>query len=861
MSLKYRIAVIIFILEAIMMAVVLQQTQKQSYEASFKQINSNERAILKLVAGISKSALITEEYAELQPYVTHLISGTEASRLILADENSLIVVSSSTTDIGTKFPVLKDRPDYRWQVAELENNSGLMGYLAIEFSSMELDDAYLHAREFGITIALFGMLIIAAVGILVGFLLTRRLEIITSTARSIGEGDFTARTNINAQDEIGKLANTFDRMIERLVENKEELSRSLFKAQEKEENLTVTLNSIGDAVITTDAKGLITRMNPVAENLTGWSTTEAQAHSIKNVFNIIDASTRKEIDNPIDKVILTGETVYLSNHTTLIAKDGTEYQIADSAAPIRNANNQILGMVLIFNDVTEQYKMREKIFSSEQHLKLYREQAPMAIIEWDINFQIVGWNTAAEKMFGYSSDEVKKVDFVKVILPENVIGNVRQVWSELLAQTGGEFNVNENITKDGRKILCEWHNTILKGENGEIIGAASIVQDITERQLKEEKLRHTQKMDALGKLTGGVAHDFNNILGIVLGYAEVLKSKPNTHSNVFKYAEHIYHAGERGKKLTKKLLSLSRMKDSDNESYNINTILNSNRLVLEKTLTARIQLVFELYDDLWDVYIDVNDLEDALLNICINSMHAIEANGKMTFQTNNESLNEIDAQLLQVNPGEYVRLCISDTGHGMDAETKDKIFDPFFSTKGELGTGLGLSQVYGFVERSQGTIKVYSELNHGTRIILYFPRFISNGDKNTPINKNKENSYKGTETILVVDDEPALLDLTEMIVSLQGYQVFKAGSGHEALEILEQQDIDLILTDVIMPDMDGYQLSGIVSEKYPDIKIQLASGFSDDRQTNPNHEALNKNLLHKPFNSYALFRRLRELLD
>ena len=638
------------------------------------------------------------------------------------------------------------------------------------------------------------------------------------------------------------------------------LSKQLNEINEKKQYLSLTLNSIGDAVITTDAKGLITHMNPVAELLTGWLIEEAEGQSIKIVFSVINATTRETIENPIDIVMSTGETVYLSNHTTLIAKDGTEYQIADSASPIRNEDEITLGMVLIFNNVTEQYKMREEIRSSAQHLKLYREQAPMATIEWNTDFQVVDWNVAAEKMFGYTVEEVKGENFVDIMLPESAIVNVKEIWRDLMAQTGGELSINENITKDGRTILCEWHNTPLKDESGKIIGAASIVQDITERQQKEDQLRQSQKLDALGKLTGGVAHDFNNILGVVLGYAGLLKDISSEQPDVYKYAEQIYHAGERGSKLTRKLLSFSRQKESNDENHNLNTLLHNNHLLLEKTLTARIKLIFDLADDLWDVSIDDNDLEDAILNISINSMHAIDGNGTLTFQTRNEVVNQTDAQLLQMKEGDYVSLSISDSGSGMDKITKDKIFEPFFSTKGELGTGLGLSQVYGFVDRCRGAIKVYSELNHGTRLILYFPRAKSSKFQKPLIHINNINDVKGTETILVVDDESALLDLTALILSQQGYQIFKAESAQQALEILEVESIDLLLSDVIMPDMDGYKLSKVVHEKYPHIKIQLASGFSDDRHLNMGHDALHKELLHKPFNSQTLFKRIRELL-
>jgi len=271
LSLKYRIAIIIFFLEAIMLSVVLQQTLEQSFEASSRQITKHEQAILELVSGISRSALITEEYAELQPYIEHLLSNTEVTRLLLADANKIIVASSLSADIGNDLSELKQRLDYSWQRREIRNVSGLLGTLAIEFSNKALTMAYADTRKFGISIALVGMLIIAAVGILVGFLLTRRLAIITDTAQRLADGDYTAKTNIQARDELGKLAATFDYMVQCLRENKEDISKTLTTLQEREQDLAITLNSIGDGVITTDAEGHVTRMNPVAEMLTGWS--------------------------------------------------------------------------------------------------------------------------------------------------------------------------------------------------------------------------------------------------------------------------------------------------------------------------------------------------------------------------------------------------------------------------------------------------------------------------------------------------------------------------------------------------------------------------------------------------------------
>lgn len=635
-------------------------------------------------------------------------------------------------------------------------------------------------------------------------------------------------------------------------------------ALEREQNLSLTLDSIGDGVIVTDDIGQVTRMNAIAEQLTGWTLDEADGLHLEKVFPIINEPTRETIETPVTKVLSTGNAVTLANHTTLISKNGREYQIADSAAPIRDKYQNILGVILVFHDISEQYKLREEIRLSEQRLKLYHEQAPMASIEWNTDFQVLNWNMAAEKMFGYTVDEVRGRNFVDIMLPEKAIVDVNQIWKNLMAQTGGELSINENLTKEGKVILCEWHNTPLKDKSGKVIGAASIVQNITERSKLEEQLRRSQKMEALGKLTGGIAHDYNNLLGIILGYAEQLSNQLNHDKTLNKYAQAIQHAAERGASLTKKLLSFSRQKTFDATALDINTLLTEQQLMLEKTLTARIKLTYDLSNDLWPVELNIGELEDAIINLCINAHHAMLKGGKLTLRTGNQHFNAVDAQHLHLTAGDYVQLSISDTGSGMDETTKERIFDPFFTTKGERGTGLGLSQVYGFVERSDGAISVYSEPGHGSRFALYFPR-----SQQTPAERPAPTAVvhdrRGSESLLVVDDEQAMAELAYEILTAQGYRVFTANDGEQALTILEQKaktnPIDLVISDVIMPNMDGYQLAAKIQERYPYIKIQIVSGFTDERHNATIDTTLHKKILQKPYTSKTLLTNVRNLLD
>jgi two-component system, cell cycle sensor histidine kinase and response regulator CckA len=886
----------------------------------------------------------------------------------------------------------------------------------------------------------------------------------------------------------------------------------------REQDLDVTLSSIGDAVLTTDKNGYVTRMNPVAEALTGWTIDDAKGQSVKTILPIINASTREPIANPVEKVLATGETVYLSNHTTLISKDGTEYQIADSAAPIRDENNAILGMVLVFNDVTEQYELRqaalqaqqlmqktfndmqtmvavldadlrvifvnntplkisglqstdvegeklwacawfnydpalqaaiekdclkglngqssrrdiqimtengliwidfglhpifgedgklvqlvaegvnvserkqleEEMYASMQHLKLYREQTPLASIEWSTDFQVVNWNDAAEKMFGYSLDEVKGRSFTDVMLPDSAVADVKQIWQDLMAQTGGTVSTNENLTKQGGVILCEWYNSAIIDESGKVIGAASLVRDITHEHAAQQALekteqeqremlntlndgvitiddagimqtfnraaehlfglsgaeaigqnvsvlmpepdkgqhdgylaryiqsgrkqplagsrevlgRHknnktfpmrltvaelppsaegkhrfigscqdltqiksqqaqiqrTQKMDALGKLVGGIAHDYNNMLGVILGYTSLMEMKFSDVDGLQKYIANINQAGERARRLTKRMLAFSKQESTQGETINVNSILADQKELFSKSLTAMITVNYQLCEPPWLIWVDKSELEDALLNLIINAKHAMNDGGELTLSTNLEHLSYIEANGLGVTENDYLRLSITDTGCGIDKEILESIFDPFFSTKGTEGTGLGLSQVYGFVERAGGTIKAYSQKGRGSEFSLYFPRY--RGVEQRDTNTNEAASYRqgDGQTILVVDDEPALRGLAQEMLTIAGYHVLTANDGKHAIEVLTENKVDVVLSDVIMPKVDGYQLAKYIQENRPTIKIQLASGFSDNRHLAMENNFLHDTMLHKPYSSSELLSRIGNLI-
>ncbi len=532
------------------------------------------------------------------------------------------------------------------------------------------------------------------------------------------------------------------------------------------------------------------------------------------------------------------------------------------SASILDINNRKLAIVT-FIDITENKNIEQELILKEHEQSEILNSTIDGIITIDETGKVLTFNKSSEKLFGFTADEVVGLN-ISQLMPNETAHN-HDAYLKRYVDTGVARVVGSGAEvyaqhKDKTIFPMRLSLAELSPDSSGKKRFVGSCQDLTQIKQQEEQLRRSQKMDALGKLTGGIAHDFNNLLGVILGYSDLLE-KSLTEPKSTKYIRQIKQAGERGANLTNKLLRFSKKKSSVLEVVDLNTLLLNQRHLLEKVLTARISLLFELDETLYPVALDDGDLEDCILNFAINAMHAIADNGNFTIHTNNKTISSAEASILQLPAGKYAVLTISDTGCGMDKETVTKIFDPFFSTKGEKGTGLGLSQVYGFIESSGGAIKVYSEPGHGTQFTLYFPQ------SNKPIietnisENNQQSPLTGSETILVVDDEPALRLLSEEILKQNGYQVFLAESSMEALVVLKTQPIHLMLTDVIMPNVDGYQLAAIVLEKYPKIKIQLMSGFTDNRYQLIHNENLHNQLLTKPFIAETLLIKIRTLLD
>jgi len=522
-------------------------------------------------------------------------------------------------------------------------------------------------------------------------------------------------------------------------------------------------------------------------------------------------------------------------------------------------SNQLLNKA-----VDEERQSRLSMMEIKNYLRNIIDSMPSVLIGVDLDGKVTQWNVAAQKMTGLSLNEV-------VGMP------LGQAYPRLSNETTGiqdAINTSQERSDLNRPFL---HNNITYYEDMTIYpliadgvkGAVIRLDDVTEKVKLEQQFRRVQKMDALDQLTGGIAHDFNNILGIILGNVDLLLVHIKDDEKTLNRVETIKRTAERAVVLIKQLLSFSREDPDQISSANINHVVGKMDNLIARSLTPEIEIEHYFASDLWETDIDTGKLEDAILNLVINARDAMPSGGKLIFETSNCSLDDV---FCSQNPGfavgDYVQLSISDNGEGISPEVQERLFEPFFTTKAQgKGTGLGLAMVFGFLKSSRGHIKVYSESGHGACFRLYLPRSKSTlkgeDNSNSATERTKQVLSRGTEKILVVDDESALREVVKESLETLGYRVVTAATGQEALDILEKEsDINLLFSDVVMPEgVNGYDLAKETMLKWPEIKVLLTSGFTGKVVADYRSDQPKVTLLDKPYSISNLASHLRTLLD
>jgi signal transduction histidine kinase/CheY-like chemotaxis protein len=461
-------------------------------------------------------------------------------------------------------------------------------------------------------------------------------------------------------------------------------------------------------------------------------------------------------------------------------------------------------------------------------------------------------------------------DFLDVVHPEDRDTVIRASTHAVKNLTPFEIGYRLKM-KDGQVKHVQSRGEVLCDSEGRPLRAVGTVQDITKDKLAEEEkvsleaqLQHAQRMESVGRLAGGVAHDFNNMLGVILGHAELVIEGLDPTSPLLPPLEEILKAASRSAELTRQLLAFARKQTVTPKVLNLNKAIADMLKMLQRLIGEDIHLTWQPASDLWSIKVDPAQIDQILANLCVNARDAIADIGKLTIETRNSTF---DDDYCAAHPGfltgEYVRIAVSDSGCGMDKETLGHIFEPFFTTKAAgTGTGLGLATVYGVVRQNNGFINVYSEPGHGATFEIYLPRYISSGTS-ARTEGTTGSSQPGHETILLVEDESSILELITIMLRRQGYTVLAANSPAEALRLGHQHagNIDLLLSDVVMPEMNGRDLAKRLQAIIPNVKRLFMSGYTAD--VIAHHSVIDEgvNFIQKPFSTKELAAKVREVLD
>jgi two-component system cell cycle sensor histidine kinase/response regulator CckA len=628
---------------------------------------------------------------------------------------------------------------------------------------------------------------------------------------------------------------------------------------EREELFRLISENAADMIAVVDIQGRRIYNSISYERVLGYSAEEIKQSF---AFEHIHPDDRETVRNAEEDARRTGsgKTVeYRFRH-----RDGSWRILESTASVIRGGGGKSESdkLVTVARDITERKRAVEASLLSEASFRSVVENAPYGIYRASTHGDLLRVNPALQRMLGYTQPG----ELLGLRLDTAVFRNAGdfQRLVELLADNGEFKDVELDwFRKDGSPLTVRCSGRRLGGPEIDD-GFEVFAEDVTDRRILERQLRMAAKMEAVGRLSGGIAHDFNNLLGVIIGYSQVLKRKLAPDSSLQEYADQVEKAGQRAVSLTRQLLAFSRQQILSPAVLNLNTLVSDMEKMLPRLIGEDIVLHFHLAADLGRVKADHSQIEQIVMNLAVNARDAMPEGGQLTVETANAELDETYARHhAGAKPGRYVMLAVSDSGVGMNAETIARIFEPFFTTK-EVGkgTGLGLATVYGVVKQSGGYIWVDSEPGKGASFQIYLPRV--DDDVSPPSeNPHSEDSLAGTETVLLVEDAEPLRKLAQSFLVEHGFEVLSAGNGEEAIELAKtwRRPIHLLLTDVVMPGMNGRALAEQLVPVHPEIRILYMSGYTDSFIAGHGVLEPGTDLLHKPFTEKALLSKVRQILD
>ncbi|MCB9480744.1 MAG: response regulator [Desulfobacteraceae bacterium] len=655
---------------------------------------------------------------------------------------------------------------------------------------------------------------------------------------------YLTRKKKSIKDELDELADSLNSMRERLKTELQNKDLAEHKLRENEEFLRITLNSIVDGVITTNLEGEVVSINPVAKSLTGFNEKNAPGKKIYEIFDIYNLTTGLKIPDPFKTALRFGKAADNFGRSLLKSKNGQEYIISFTAVPIFDDNSEKKGVVIVFRDLTSSHEKDIKLIEKEKNYRIIFEQSNASIIVVDpFTYRIIDCNRKTFELFQIEEDELERINFTDFFKNEKNIPDFANLTEKPEQYESELLSLNRNI------LYCMVNLQIIDHENQKRILA--VITDISSIKKMQDKIIETQKMDSIGNLAGGIAHDFNNKLAGILGYASML-GEMEDRKDKKEIITNIIQSAQRSAEITKNLLGFARKGKNILEPCNLNIMAEDVVSIIKSGISSEknISFNFNFADDLYSIDADPLQIKQAVMNICLNAVEAIEKNGEILIETKNINKSRVE-------------LSIKDSGSGIPEKIKSGIFEPFVTTKNNSemtdGRGLGLPAVYGIIRNHNGSIEYSSREGKGTVFKLSFPKGFKQSQKIETLNYADGYDKK---TILIIEDEEILRSMLENILQNYKFHVLKASNGQEGVEVFKQNKdiISAVILDMKMPVMNGKEAFVELKKIDSSVKVLISTGYGNNEEAQEILDLGAMELLTKPYQMKDLMDKLKKLI-